>query len=64
MTVEFLSTEDIEQRLGSQFRALRLAEDIDQDSLARKANVSLSAVRSLEAGRGSSLRTVIRVARP
>jgi transcriptional regulator with XRE-family HTH domain len=53
----------LERELGAQFRALRLEANIDQASLARNSNVSLSALKSLEAGRGSTLRTVIRVAR-
>ncbi len=55
--------EDLILLLGSQFRAQRLALDLDQETLARRANVSPSAVRGLEAGRGTSLRTLTRVAR-
>lgn len=58
-----LATEEIERGLGAQVRALRLALDLDQVTLAENANVAVSALRNLEAGRGVSLRTVIRVAR-
>lgn len=63
VATDFRTTEEIEARLGEQFRAQRLADDIDQISLAKRANVSLSALKALEAGKGSSLRTVVRVAR-
>lgn len=52
-----------EQRIGEQFRALRLAENIDRDALARRASVSIGAIANLETGKGSSLRTIIRLAR-
>ena len=55
--------EEIEAALGGKLRALRLSRDLDQAGLAARAGVSLSAVRSLEAGRGSTLHTLVRVAR-
>jgi transcriptional regulator with XRE-family HTH domain len=58
-----LSTEDWEVRVGSQFRAVRLAAGLDQLGLAEQADVSIGALRNLERGTGSSLRTIIRVAR-
>lgn len=58
-----VTVEEIEQSLGTQVRALRLAIDLDQVTLAENANVAVSALRNLEAGRGVSLRTLIRVAR-
>jgi transcriptional regulator with XRE-family HTH domain len=63
VTVVPATTAELERELGAQFRALRLGGNLDQAGLARRANVSLSALKSLESGRGSSLRTVIRVAR-
>ncbi|NEM89819.1 XRE family transcriptional regulator [Galbitalea soli] len=42
---------------------MRLADGRDQAGLARDAAVSLGALRHLERGEGSTLRTVIRVAR-
>jgi transcriptional regulator with XRE-family HTH domain len=61
--VSRLSTEDWEAKVGSQFRAVRLAAGLDQVGLAEQADVSIGALRNLERGAGSSLRTVIRVAR-
>ena len=57
------TTQDLERELGGQFRSLRLAQDVDQKTLAREADVGLSALKNLESGRGTSLKTVIRVAR-
>ena len=57
------STSEIEARLGEQFRALRIAAGFDQSQLADHAGVSLGSVKNLEQGKGSSLRTVVRVAR-
>ncbi|GAA1707390.1 hypothetical protein GCM10009808_26720 [Microbacterium sediminicola] len=58
-----MSTEEWEAELGRQVRRARLSADIDQKTLARTANVSHSALRALEAGTGSSLRTLVRVIR-
>ncbi|MDR1791560.1 MAG: helix-turn-helix domain-containing protein [Propionibacteriaceae bacterium] len=63
MAVIYGTTDDLEREVGRKFRALRLQADVDQVGLAKQANVSLSALKNLEAGRGSSLRTLIRVAR-
>ena len=58
-----LDTEEWESRFGTQVRALRIARELDQAQLAERAGVSLGSVKSLEQGRGSTLRTVVRVAR-
>jgi len=58
-----LSTEEWEQRVGAQFRSARLAAGFEQSTLAESAGVSLGAVRNLENGRGSTLKTIVRVAR-
>lgn len=63
MNRRYRTTEEFEAGLGAQFKALRLQENLDQATIAERANVSLSALKALEAGRGSSLRTVVRVAR-
>jgi transcriptional regulator with XRE-family HTH domain len=56
-------TSEWERRLGGDVRRLRQRRRLTQAELANRANVSLSAVKYLEAGNGSSLATVVRVAR-
>lgn len=52
-----------EAEVGRQVRQLRLRQDLTQAALARRANVSVSSLQSLEHGHGSSLSTVIGVVR-
>jgi transcriptional regulator with XRE-family HTH domain len=54
---------DWESRLGDQFRSLRVANRLEQRELAERAGVSLGAVRNLETGKGSTTKTIIRIAR-
>jgi transcriptional regulator with XRE-family HTH domain len=57
------TTEEWEALIGAEIRAARIAAGLDQRELARRADVSLGAVKNLETGKGSSLRTVVRVVR-
>jgi DNA-binding XRE family transcriptional regulator len=57
------STDEWEARIGDQVRSLRLDAGLDQVSLARRADVSTSTLQSLENGRGSTVRTLVRVLR-
>jgi transcriptional regulator with XRE-family HTH domain len=57
------TTADWESRIGGEVRGLRLRQRLTQAELAQRANISLSAVKYLEKGRGSSLATLIRIAR-
>lgn len=54
---------DWEARVGAQVRALRIAQGLDQHQLAERANISTKTLGSLERGEGSSLKTLVRVAR-
>lgn len=63
MNRTYRTTDELERSFGAQVKGLRLAQDIDQATLADRAAVSVSALKALEGGRGSSLRTVVRVAR-
>src|ERR1700685_4715590 len=58
-----LTTKEWENRLGVDVRRLRVARGLTQVDLAQRANVSISTIRYVEAGRGSSLATLIRVAK-
>ena len=58
-----LSSSDWEGVIGEQFRSLRLAAGLDQSQLAASAAVSVGALRNLERGTGSTLRTLVQVTR-
>ncbi|MCU1420358.1 MAG: hypothetical protein JWN36_9 [Microbacteriaceae bacterium] len=55
--------QDWEQRIGSQVRATRITAGLTQAELARRANVSETSVRNLEQGSGSTLKTLVAIAR-
>jgi transcriptional regulator with XRE-family HTH domain len=57
------TTDEWEAVIGAEIRAGRIAANLDQAELAKRADISLGAVRNLEAGRGSSLKTLVRVVR-
>lgn len=57
------TVEEWQQHLGQQVRRLRLQADMSQATLAERADVSEPTIRNLEAGKGSSLATIIRVTR-
>jgi transcriptional regulator with XRE-family HTH domain len=63
MSVIVRSTAAWEADLGQRLRVARKRARLSQSALAAKANVSLSAIKSLEAGRGSTLRTFVSVVR-
>lgn len=50
-----------ERHLGMQIRNLRIRADMDQVQLAARADISLGALKNLEGGKGSSLKTLIRI---
>lgn len=58
-----LSTVDWEQLVGEQLRRARLAAGFDQADVAERSDVSIGALRNLERGKGSTLKTLVRVAR-
>lgn len=63
MTSKYRSVQDMEVDLGAQLRAERLDLDLDQITLANRANISVGTLKNLEAGRGSTLASVIAVIR-
>lgn len=58
-----LRYEQWEAELGRQLRALRLRQELDQRQLAARAGVALNAVRNLEAGKGATVRSLVKVLR-
>ncbi len=57
------TTDEWEAVIGAEVRAARIAADLGQGELAQRADVSLGAVKNLETGKGSSLKTLVRVVR-
>lgn len=55
--------EEWESTLGRQLRDLRLRQNVDQRLLAEQAGVALNAVKHLEAGKGSTITTLVKVLR-
>jgi transcriptional regulator with XRE-family HTH domain len=58
-----LTIREWENALGEQARLARIRARLDQEALARNANISVGAVKNLEGGKGSSLKTLIAVVR-
>lgn len=58
-----MDVERLEAQFGDRVRQLRIADGVSQADLARRANVSRSAIGNLESGSGSSLRTIIKALR-
>ena len=54
---------DLETKLGSQLRLLRLDQNLRQETLAQRAGVSLNSLKRLELGRGSTTHTILSVLR-
>lgn len=63
MTLHIETPEEMEAALGERLKALRLARNLDQKSLAERAGVSVRALRNLEGGQGSTLKSLVRVLR-
>jgi len=57
------TTEELELDLGQQLRDLRLRRNLDQQLLAQQAGVALSALKNIESGKGSTMKTLLRVLR-
>lgn len=63
MNIKLKSILDYETSIGEQIRRLRIANSMDQNQLASAANVSVGAVKNLEGGKGSSLKTLAAIVR-
>ena len=58
--LSFSTLEELQVALGERMRRLRLSRNMDQRTVAEKGGVSEKALRNLEAGRGSSVETLLR----
>jgi len=56
----FRTPEELQTLLGERIRKLRLSRNMDQLTTANKAGISEKALRNLEAGRGSTVETLLR----
>lgn len=56
-----MTANELQAELGAQIRRIRIRQDMDQRETAEKAGVSERAVRGLETGTGSTLRTLVLV---
>jgi len=57
----FKSPGELQAAFGKQLKELRIAKNLNQITTAEKAGISEKALRNLEAGRGSSIETLVRV---
>lgn len=55
--------DEMEAALGEKLKTLRLSRNLEQKTVAERAGVSVRALRSLEAGKGSTIRTLVSVLR-
>jgi len=59
--MQFKSPWELQTELGRRIRQLRLSRNINQRAAAEKAGVTRAALQNLEAGRGSSVQTLLRI---
>jgi transcriptional regulator with XRE-family HTH domain len=59
--MKFMTPDELQAALGKQLQELRIAKNLDQITTAEKAGISEKTLRNLEAGRGSSIETLVRV---
>ena len=58
--LQFKSPEELQSELGRRVQQLRLSRNLDQRAVADKAGITRAALQNLEAGRGSSVKTLVR----
>lgn len=59
-SLDFKSAGELQVILGDQLRRLRLTRNQDQRTVAEKAGISKRALGNLEAGKGSTVETLLR----
>lgn len=57
------TVDEMEVELGEKLKRLRLNKNLDQKTLAARAGVSVRALRNLEGGAGSTVKTLMSVVR-
>ena len=55
--------EEWEAAVGQQLRDLRLRQNLHQSTLAEQAGVALNVIKNLEAGKGATLSSLVKVLR-
>lgn len=63
MATANLTPEEMESELGENLRRLRLNKNLDQKTVAERSGISVRALRNLEGGQGSTVKTLIVVLR-
>lgn len=63
MSTKNQTPEEMEVALGEKLKSLRLSRNLDQKTVAERAGVSVRALRNLEAGKGSTIKTLVSVLR-
>jgi transcriptional regulator with XRE-family HTH domain len=63
MTNDKLRLEDVQAQLGQQLRQLRLRHNLTQRDLAGRAGVAWNVVKRLEAGKGATVESLVKVLR-
>lgn len=58
--LQFKSPQELQKELGHRLQRLRVSRNIDQRTTAEKAGIARAALQNLEAGRGSSVQTLLR----
>jgi transcriptional regulator with XRE-family HTH domain len=58
--LKFKTPEELQSELGRRLQRLRLSRNVDQRTIAEKAGIARAALQNLEAGRGSSVKTLVR----
>ncbi len=59
--IVFHSIRELQASLGQQLQTLRISKNLDQRTTSEKAGISEKALRNLEAGRGSTVESLLRV---
>lgn len=63
MAMVNLTPHEMEAEIGEKLKNLRLSRNLDQKTLAERAGISARALRNLESGQGSTIKTLVCVLR-